>query len=124
MNFLPRSQATSSSKLSHSPWKPSSEPVDDKNDDIQIIEEEEEVLVDDFDGQCCRTYPYNHSKINRWREERKKREEARKLKEHDRKEISKNVESVKVPTSTGIEASVGASSKASETITTTAGKIK
>ena len=131
LNFLPRSQATSSSKLSHSPWKPSSsepwkpssEPVDDKNDDIQIIEEEEEVLVDDFDGQCCRTYPYNHSKITRWREERKKREEARKLKEHDRKEISKHVESVKVPTSAGIEASVGASSKAAETITTTAGKM-
>ena len=32
-----------------------------------------EVLVDDFDGQCCRTYPYNHSKIRRWRQEREER---------------------------------------------------
>ena len=31
------------------------------------MEEEEELLVDDFDGQCCRTYPDNHSKITQWR---------------------------------------------------------
>ena len=31
-------------------------------------EEVEELLVDDFDGQCSRTYPDNHSKITRWRE--------------------------------------------------------
>ena len=24
------------------------------------LESDEEVLVDDFDGQCCRTYPDNH----------------------------------------------------------------
>ena len=78
-----------SSKLSQS-WKhsaPSAQPspsiksLEDKNDDIQIIEEEEEVLVDDFDGQCCRTYPYNHSKIQRWREERRKRGEEKRAKE-------------------------------------------
>merc|ERR1712106_443998 len=47
-------------------------PDDDDASDIQIIEEEEEVLVDDFDGHCCRTYPFNHSKIQRWQEERKR----------------------------------------------------
>ena len=31
---------------------------------------DEEVLVDDFDGQCCRTYPDNHSKIIKWRAQR------------------------------------------------------
>ena len=30
-------------------------------------EEVEELFVDDFDGQCSRTYPDNHSKIIRWR---------------------------------------------------------
>ena len=30
-------------------------------------DEVEELLVDDFDGQCSRTYPDNHSKIVRWR---------------------------------------------------------
>jgi hypothetical protein len=35
--------------------------------------EEEEVLVDDFDGQCCRTYPYNHSRILRWHKEKRER---------------------------------------------------
>ena len=34
------------------------------------LESDEEVLVDDFDGQCCRTYPDNHSKIIKWRTER------------------------------------------------------
>jgi hypothetical protein len=28
--------------------------------------EDEEVLVEDFDGECCRTYPYNHSRILRY----------------------------------------------------------
>ena len=42
---------------------------------IESEDEEEEVLVDDFDGQCCRTYPYNHSKIQRWREGRKEKKE-------------------------------------------------
>ena len=34
------------------------------------LESDEEVLVDDFDGQCCRTYPDNHSKIIKWRAEK------------------------------------------------------
>ena len=29
--------------------------------------EAEELLVDDFDGQCSRTYPDNHSRIVKWR---------------------------------------------------------
>ena len=29
--------------------------------------EVEELLVDDFDGQCSRTYPDNHSRIVKWR---------------------------------------------------------
>ena len=33
-------------------------------------ESDEEVLVDDFDGQCCRTYPENHSRIIKWRAQR------------------------------------------------------
>ena len=37
------------------------------SDDDEI----EELLVDDFDGQCSRTYPDNHSKIVKWRESRK-----------------------------------------------------
>ena len=40
-------------------------------------DEVEELLVDDFDGQCSRTYPDNHSKILRWRET--KNEEQRLL---------------------------------------------
>ena len=42
-----------------------------KPDDDEV----EELLVEDFDGQCSRTYPDNHSRIVRWRaskiEERK-----------------------------------------------------
>ena len=36
---------------------------------VVIVEDDvdEELLVDDFDGQCCRTYPNNHSKILAWR---------------------------------------------------------
>jgi hypothetical protein len=33
---------------------------------VQEEEEEQEVLVEDFDGECCRTYPYNHSRILRY----------------------------------------------------------
>ena len=33
-------------------------------------ESDEEVVVDDFDGQCCRTYPDNHSRIIKWRAQR------------------------------------------------------
>ena len=40
-------------------------------------ESDEEVLVDDFDGQCCRTYPDNHSRILKWRAQRE--EKAAKL---------------------------------------------
>ena len=96
--------------------------IDDKNDDIQIIEEDEEVLVDDFDGQCCRTYPYNHSKILRWREERRKREEERRSKETKQEaEGLKHVPIVKqAPPSTYDNAVL--SCKPGETITTTAGK--
>ncbi len=36
------------------------------------LSDAEEVLVDDFDGQCCRTYPYNHSRIQRWQRENRK----------------------------------------------------
>ena len=41
------------------------------DDEVEILEaedveaEEAELLVEDFDGQCCRTYPFNHSKILR-----------------------------------------------------------
>jgi len=40
-------------------------------------DDQEEVLVDDFDGQCCRTYPYNHSRIQRWHKERRERRRQR-----------------------------------------------
>ena len=108
----------SHSKPNSSVWKPSE---DDANDEIQIIEEDEEVLVDDFDGQCCRTYPYNHSKIQRWREERRRREETKRASQLQKKELelSKHVPIVKTPTTT-LESSV-VSLKSSETISTTAG---
>ena len=74
-----------------SPWGSS------ESDEIQIIEDEDEedLLVDDFDGQCCRTYPYNHSKILRWAEERKKKEKD------DMKEVpsTKHLDNLKIPTS-------------------------
>lgn len=102
--------------------------MDDKNDDIQIIEEEEEVLVDDFDGQCCRTYPYNHSKIQRWREERRRRGEEKRVKEakeaRREKESSKHLENIpsqgviKEQVSSNIETGV----RPGEPITTSAGK--
>ena len=93
--------------------------MEDKNDDIQIIEEEEEeVLVDDFDGQCCRTFPYNHSKIQRWREERRRRDEERRAKE-PRKEEAKQV---KVPTSSTETSAT--SGKPGEPVTTTAGETQ
>ena len=43
--------------------------VDNSRGVIAAVEEEEDelLLVDDFDGQCCRTYPNNHSKIIAWR---------------------------------------------------------
>jgi hypothetical protein len=36
-----------------------------------------EVLVNDFDGQCCRTYPLNHSKIKRYRKQAEERRKKR-----------------------------------------------
>ena len=72
---------------------------------IESEDEEEEVLVDDFDGQCCRTYPYNHSKIQRWREARKEKKE--------------NNSSKHKPTSTPEKAA----GKPNDPITTSAGKL-
>ena len=135
LNF-PGSHSSSLSKVSASPWNPAepgptsvaSQKQQDDTSEIQIIEEEEEVLVDDFDGQCCRTYPYNHSKIQRWREEKnkkdkekRKREEEHK-KEQQQKESAKhlaNVQSVKIPTSNP-EKSLN-STKQNDTLTTSAG---
>ena len=133
----------SHSKLSASPWSPAStRPApsaaqteklqQDEASEIQIIEEdEEEVLVDAFDGQCCRTYPYNHSKIQRWRDgkyvkdkEKQKLKEADEKKVHDRREIPKhltNVQNLKIPTSS-CEKSVN-STKQNDTITTSAGIV-
>ena len=38
-----------------------------------VVEEEELLLVDDFDGQCSRTYPNNHSKILAWRKSKEEK---------------------------------------------------
>ena len=41
----------------------------------------DEILSDDFGGQCCRTFPTNHITVQRWQrgaeERRQKRREAR-----------------------------------------------
>ena len=124
----------SSSKLSQS-WKHSAPsplpaktgfplPVEDKNDDIQIIEEEEEVLVDDFDGQCCRTYPYNHSKIQRWREEQRRRGEEKRVKESKeaRRQEKQLQESGAVKEHHVSCSSIETGVRPSEPITTSAGK--
>ena len=78
-------QKISPSEVNKSNWTIPSHLKNEEDDasEIQIIEEEEEVLVDDFDGQCCRTYPFNHSKIQRWQEERKRKEKERKKKEDE-----------------------------------------
>lgn len=138
LNF-PGSHSSSLSKVSASPWNPAepaptsaaSQKHQDDTSEIQIIEEEEEeVLVDDFDGQCCRTYPYNHSKIQRWREEKNKKDKEKRKKEEEhkkeqeQKESAKhlaNVQSVKIPTSNP-EKSLN-STKQNETLTTSAGSI-
>ena len=45
-----------------------------KNNSASTEEDEvEELLVDDFDGQCSRTYPDNHSRIVRWRASKNER---------------------------------------------------
>ena len=137
LNF-PGSHSSSLSKVCASPWKPvesgrttplSQKHQQDDSSEIQIIEdEEEEVLVDDFDGQCCRTYPYNHSKIQRWREERNKKEKEKRKKEEEQKKDQEykesakhlsNVQNLKIPTSNS-EKSPN-SSKQTETVTTSAG---
>jgi len=139
LNF-PGSHSSSLSKVCASPWKPvesgrttplSQKHQQDDSSEIQIIEdEEEEVLVDDFDGQCCRTYPYNHSKIQRWREERNKKEKEKRKKEEEQKKDQEykesakhlsNVQNLKIPTSNS-EKSPN-SSKQTETVTTSAGSI-
>ena len=50
---------------------------------MEVLDSDEEVLVDDFDGQCCRTYPLNHSRIQRWRETRAQKERDKKKKEDE-----------------------------------------
>ena len=104
--------------------------------EIQVIESEEEdeevmvqyfsniflnfklqVLVDDFDGQCCRTYPYNHSKIQRWRESRKERKENVVSKHHH------HVQSGKTPTSNPEKSIVNSSGKQNEPTSTPAGEL-
>ena len=80
------------------------------------------MLVDDFDGQCCRTYPYNHSKIQRWRESRKERKE----KERKEKAGSKHhhhVQSGKTPTSNPEKSIVNSSGKQNELTSTPAGEL-
>ena len=88
--------------------------------------------MDDFDGQCCRTYPYNHSKIQRWREERRRRGEEKRAKESkearrekEQREMSKqhldtipSQAAVKELVSSSIETGV----RTGEPITTSAGK--
>ena len=45
-----------------------------KNNSANTEEDDvEELLVDDFDGQCSRTYPDNHSRIVRWRASKNER---------------------------------------------------
>jgi hypothetical protein len=99
-------------------WKPGGRPsFKQEEPEIQVIEsedEEEEVLVDDFDGQCCRTYPYNHSKIQRWREGRKEKKEKEKHKH------LANVQIIKTPTAT-VEKVVNTSKQNEAAVTTVAG---
>ena len=65
---------------SHKPSRPSenktTQETKEDDDEVEIIEadeaaveeeeEEKDLLVEDFDGECCRTYPFNHSKILRY----------------------------------------------------------
>ena len=90
-----QSEALRTGRNVHSQLKPD----DDDASEIQIIEEEEEVLVDDFDGQCCRTYPFNHSKIQRWQEERKRKEKEKQKKEEEDVKPLPLVQSVKTTAS-------------------------
>ena len=84
---------------------------------IESEDEEEDVLVDDFDGQCCRTYPYNHSKIQRWRENRNRKEKEKKEKEQS----SKHLANVQKPPTSNPEKAIN-SNRQNDPITTAAGK--
>ena len=76
--------------------------------------------MDDFDGQCCRTFPYNHSRIQRWAEQRRKKE-SDDIKELPTGRHLENVQNSKIPTSC-FDKSVSGPGPA-ESITTTAGII-
>ena len=75
------------------------------------------MLVDDFDGQCCRTYPYNHSKIQRWKEAKEKKEKERK---ETKNTHHINVQNIKTPPSNPENTII--SKKQNEPVTTTSGK--
>ena len=74
--------------------------------------------MDDFDGQCCRTFPYNHSRIQRWAEERKKKE-SDDIKELPAGRHLETVQNTKIPTSC-FDKSVSGPGPG-DSITTTAG---
>ena len=75
--------------------------------------------MDDFDGQCCRTFPYNHSRIQRWAEERKKKE-SDDIKELPAGRHLETVQNTKIPTSC-FDKSVSGPGPG-DSITTTAGQ--
>ena len=76
--------------------------------------------MDDFDGQCCRTFPYNHSRIQRWAEQRRKKE-SDDIKELPTGRHLENVQNSKIPTSCFDKS--GGGPGPGESITTTAGII-
>ena len=112
---------------SSSPWKPTRpSSLKQEEPEIQVIEsedEEEEVLVDDFDGQCCRTYPYNHSKIQRWREGRKEKKEKERKENVGSKHLAHHVQSVKTPTSNPEKSIINSGNKQNEPTSTAAGEL-
>ena len=58
----------------HSPSHKGANNETPKSNSASTEEDEvEELLVDDFDGQCSRTYPDNHSRIVRWRASKNER---------------------------------------------------
>ena len=75
------------------------------------LESDEEVLVDDFDGQCCRTYPDNHSRILKWRA--KKAERAAKASLLNKTVVSSSTSSstASVVSASSVVKSLGASLK-------------
>ena len=79
--------------------------------------------MDDFDGQCCRTFPYNHSRIQRWAEQRrtKESEDIKELPTGPTGRHLENVQNSKIPTSC-FDKSVSGPGPG-ESITTTAGII-